>query len=152
MKIKETIVENINKYTSIIDIDEIKMIGVKVKFSPECRGNLTDYGTNNVRMAARKYIHNGTIQIIADLLHIKSPQYIGVRINNEGDGLYDFVIGIVVESFDNVPKYLPEYSTMITFSVHRYTRMNINEKNLSDRTGYGEQMEADEYFIGGFRL
>ena len=151
MKISEKFIKNIRQHCDIVEIDEIKVIGIKVSYAQEIRGNLTEYGANTIRETAKKYITNGTVQIIADLLNIESPQYIAVRTNIKGDGVHDIVIGIVVDSFDNVPEYMPEYTVQVICPACRYACMAINETKSADREGFNEQMAADEYFIGKFR-
>lgn len=148
---EETFVDKVNDFCTIVDRGETKVVGIKIHFSPESRGELTDFGTNNIRSVAKKYITNGTVRLIADIIGEDDPQIIGIRTDNEGDGVYDFTIGVVVETFDNIPEYLPEYSVCITCPPCRYARMEINERKLPDRHGYDEQMRADEYFIGDFR-
>jgi len=150
-KIVEKLIEKVNNNTFIIDLEEIKIVGVKIHFSAESRGALTDFGTNAVRTVGQKYIKNGTVKIISDLLKIENPQIIGARVNVEGDGVFYFVIGVIVENFDNIPDYLPEYTVKITCPAKRYTRMDINETKNPMKSGYDGQMQADEYFIGDFR-
>lgn len=147
----EVAISNINEFCDIVDRREIKVVGVKVRFSSESRGHLTEFGTNTDKAIAHKYITNGTVQLIADILKIDEPEIMGVRTNIVGAGIYDFVIGVVVDSFDDMPKHLPENTTMVICPPCRYAKMLINEKNVEGRKGYEERMNADEYFIAGFR-
>lgn len=71
--------------------------------------------------------------------------------NVEGDGIYDFVIGVIVDSINHLPEYLPENTIAVTCPANKFVKMSINEKKNPERKGYNEQMQADEYFIGDFR-
>ncbi|GEM_PF-1590335 len=149
--LKEVFVEQVNEHTSIVDRAETKVVGIKIIFSAESRGWPMSLGTNTDKAMAEKYISNGTIKLLSNILKTKNPEIIGVRTHIEGAGAYHFIIGIIVENFDHLPEHLPENTVTFVCPPCRYAKFNINERNIKGRTGYGERMMADEYFVNGFR-
>lgn len=150
-KQNEVLIEEIGKFCSIVDREETKGIGIEVKFSAESRGWHADYGTNTDKAVAVKYIQNGTIKLLSNILGIENPEIIGVRTNIEGPGIYSFIIGIVVDNIENLPEHLPENSVTLICPPCRYAKFELNERKMQGRKGYDERMNADEYFVGGFR-
>ncbi|QUI21886.1 GyrI-like domain-containing protein [Vallitalea pronyensis] len=149
--VKEVFIEQINPHTHIVDRVETKIVGIKIVFSAESRGLPMRIGTNTDKTMAEKYISNGTIKLLSDIIKIENPEVIGVRTHIEGAGAYHLIIGIVVEDFEQLPEHLPEDTVTFVCPPCRYAKFNINERNLKHRTGYGERMMADEYFVNGFR-
>ncbi|WDV46456.1 GNAT family N-acetyltransferase [Clostridiaceae bacterium M8S5] len=147
----ETFIKRINEHCIIVDKNEFNVVGIKIRFSDESRGWYIEEATNTDKSMAIKYISNGTIKLLADILDIDNPQIIGIRTNIQGDGIFDFVIGVIVDSIENLPEHLPENSVTLTCSSCRYAKFNINEEKNSDRNGYSRRMSADEFFVNEFR-
>lgn len=73
---------------------------------------------------------------------------ITVRTEVKGDGNYKVIVGYEVDSLEDLPDHLPEYTETLTVPACRYAKVLINEGQQEGRLGYGERMHADEYFVG----
>ena len=153
----ETFVEAVNSLCSIVDRTEINLVGIKVPVSFESQGYpiIDGLGSNalNDYMIVKKYISDGTIAFLAETLGLKSneSEIISTRCDVHSDGNYNVIIGVSVGSFDNLPEFLPEHTVTLTIPACRYAKMEINEQKREGRIGYGERMQADDYFISAFR-
>ncbi len=152
----EVLVEKINELCSIVDRTEMLLVGIGIPVCFESQGYPGESGfaggTMNDGFMAKKHIADGTMAFLAQTLGIDSGNMepISARYAVHGDGNYDVIIGFPVESKTVLPEFLPEHTITLTLPACRYARLEINE-NRTDREGYRERMQADEYFIGGFR-
>jgi hypothetical protein len=157
MKFTETLAEKVNDMCSIVDRAEINLVGIGVPVTFESQGYPNKLSNEsdafNDYFIAKKYISDGTIAFLAQALGVNlgETEIISARYNVHGDGNYSVIIGFPVNSFDELPEFLPEHTITLTIPACRYAKMEINEQKREGRTGYGERMQADEYFIGGFR-
>lgn len=155
---KETRVEQVNEFCTIVERAETKLIGIGLPVTYESRGygygryvaaerNMNDY------FFAKKLIKEGEIGLLARTLgiNLSDAEIISARYDIKGDGNYNVIVGIEVESFDHLPEYLPENTVTLTVPACRYAKMLINEQKKEGRTGYEERMQADEYFVNDFR-
>lgn len=139
-----------NEFCTIFEQDELRLVGIKVRFDAESRG-LGTLGTNTATAAVRKFRANGTLDLLAALCKTPLTDILAARTNITGDGVYDLIVGIPVDSFDCVPPYLPEYTETVVLPAKTYLKMDVNEDNIPDVRGFNEAMVGDEYFIGEFR-
>lgn len=153
----ETPVEKVNDFCSIVDRTKISIIGIGVPVNFESQGypNTLSFesGTMNDYFIAKKYIADGTIAFLAETLGLilNETEIISARYDIYGDGNYNVIIGFLMDNLDTLPEFLPEHTVTFTLPACRYAKLEINEQKREDRTGYNERMQADEYFIGGFR-
>lgn len=153
----ETFVEKVSEFCSIVDRQQLHIIGVGVPVSFESQGYPGELsfssGTMNDYFIAKKYITDGTVSFLAEALgaNLSKTEIISARYGVHGDGNYNVIVGFQVDSFDNLPEFLPEHTITFTLPACRYAKMEINEQKRGGRFGYDERMHADEYFIGGFR-
>lgn len=154
---QELFVEQISEFCSIVDRGEVCLVGIGVPLSFESFGypntETHEGATINDAFVAEKYIKDGTIALLAGALGMKLEEceIISARYDVRGDGNYKVIVGLAVKNFENLPEFLPEYTTQLRIPAGRYARMEINIHGREERAGYGERMCADEYFIGGFR-
>ena len=157
-KKEEIMVEKISEFCTIVDRSETKIVGIGLTVTYESRG----YGYGGYEFAscdlndyffAKKVIPEGEIALLAEIIGINlaNTEIVSSRYDVVGDGNYKVIVGIEVESFDNLPEYLPENTITLTIPPCRYAKVLINEKKKENRIGYDERMQADEYFIGEFR-
>ena len=157
MKDTERHVAQINDYCVIAERPQINLVGIGVPVSFESQGypdgpQFNDY-TFNDYFIAKKYIGDGTLAFLAQVLgaDIKSSEIISARYAVHGDGNYQVIVGIRLDSLDQLPEFLPEHTVTLTIPPARYAKLMINEQKREGRVGYEERMHADEYFIGAFR-
>ncbi|MGG6312299.1 hypothetical protein [Paenibacillus macerans] len=155
---KETAVEQVHEYCSIVDRSETRIVGIGVTITYESRGYSYGGGafTGNCLTDfefAQKVIRSGDIALLAEVLGIDLTglELISARYDIGGDGNYKVLVGFEVESLPELPPHLPEYADTLTVPVCRFAKMLINEQRQESRTGYEERMHADAYFIDGFR-
>ncbi|OBZ07627.1 hypothetical protein A8L34_26230 [Bacillus sp. FJAT-27264] len=154
----EVLVEQVNEFCAIVDRSEVKIVGVGLTITYESRGygfgrsgtvgrDLNDY------FFARKMIAEGETALLADILGVKlaNQELLSARYDITGDGNYSVVVGIAVDSLVNLPAHLPENTVTLTIPACRYAKILINGKKQEGRAGYDERMQADEYFVNGFR-
>lgn len=156
----DTFVEQVRELCSIVDREETLVVGIGIPVSFESPG----YGagshwpdgvgsyTLNDYFIAKKYITDGTIDLLARALGVGLDSgIVCARYDLAYDGNYKTVVGVVVDSLDNLPEFLPENTVTLSMPACRYAKILINEHQREGRTGYAERMHADEYFIGDFR-
>jgi predicted transcriptional regulator YdeE len=150
-------VEKVNDLCSIVDRTELNLVGIGVPVTFESQGypNKLSFESNTLNdyFVTKKYIADGTIAFLAETLgvNLNETEIISARYDVHGDGNYNVIVGFPIESLDKLPKFLPEHTLTLTLPACRYAKMEINEQKREGRIGYGERMQADEYFIGGFR-
>lgn len=155
-KENEFFVEQVTELCSIVDREEILVVGIGVPVSFECPGYGTGMGFENYTLndyfIAKKYIQDGTVATLAQALGVSiDTGIICARTGMEYDGNYKTILGVVVDSFEKLPEFLPENTVTLTIPACRYAKILINEQKLKGRIGYDERMKADEYFIMEFR-
>lgn len=152
----EAFVEKVNDLCSIVDREEIHVVGIGVPVNFESQGypgTLSfESGTMNDAFIAKKYLEDGTVSFLAEALGVtlRDTEIISMRHDVHGDGNYNVIVGIRVNGIDNLPEFLPEHTVTFTLPACRYARMEINEHKREGCVGYDERMHADTYFIGGF--
>lgn len=149
----ESFVERVHDRCTIVDRAETHLIGIKVPISFESRGYQDDPFSMNDYFVAKKYLSDGTVSFLADTLGVSlgKTEIVSTRFDMHGDGNYQVIVGFRMDSVDHLPAFLPEHTAVLTLPACRYAKMDINEQNRADRTGYAERMHADEYFISEFR-
>lgn len=156
---QEVLVEQVSEICAIVDRPEMRIVGYTLPVNYESRGYGGYYGFEHANCIlndyffTKKLVGEGDMALLADLLGdgLLNGEVVTVRTDAQGDGNYKVVAGYMVESFEQVPEYLPEYTELLTLPPCRYAKVLINETSREDRKGYGERMHADEYFIGQFR-
>ena len=157
MSRNEIFVEKISDFCSIVDRADLCIIGICVPVTFESQGypgiHSFESNTLNDYFIAKKYIGDGTVAFLAETLgaDINETEIISARIDVHGDGNYKVITGFPIDSFGNLPEFLPEHTRTLTIPACRYVKMVINEQKREGRIGYDERMQADEYFISGFR-
>lgn len=155
---KETVVQQINDWCSLVDREETRIVGITLGLTYESRGY--NYGSElsgkrdlNDYQFTKKLLVEGEIALLAEALgkNLAECEILSARYDVEGDGNYRVIVGIEVPSFQDLPDCLPEYTGTLTVPGGRFVKMLINETNAEGRIGYGERMQADEYFVGEFR-
>jgi len=155
---KETVVQQVNDWCSLVDREETRIVGITVAITYESRGY--NYGSEvsgkrdlNDYFFTKKLLAEGEIALLAQTLgkELAECEIVSARYDVEGDGNYRVIVGIEVSSFDGLPDCLPEYTGTLTVPGGRFVKMLINETNADGRVGYAERMHADEYFVNGFR-
>lgn len=139
----EVFVERVHDLCAIVDRDSARVLGVRLRFGPESRE--TDWD------AARRYIANGTCDLLAELAGVQRAEYVSVRTAIRGGDLFDLVVGIFVPPDAPLPAILPQDGAWLDCPAGRFARLEINQGGDPNRIGYRERMTADEYFISDFR-
>ncbi|WP_438433233.1 GyrI-like domain-containing protein [Gorillibacterium sp. sgz500922] len=156
---KESFVQQVNQWTSIVDRAETRIVGIAVPASFESRGygyigeHSHSVSTFNDAFFARKLIEEGEIALLARAIGIElaDADIVSARYDVEGDGNYRMIVGLALDRPIQLPEALPENTATLTVPASRYAKLLINEQRREDRAGYDERMKADEYFIAGFR-
>jgi len=153
----ETKVKTVNERCAIVERAEMRMVGISIPITFESQGyplaQNTDSNALNDALAAEKYIGDGTIAFLAQTLDVQlgETEIISARYDGQGDGTYRVLIGFALDADTKLPEFLPEHTQTLTLPACRYAKMEINAKNQAGRVGFSERMQADDYFIGGFR-
>jgi hypothetical protein len=156
---EEVQVEQVSEFCTIVDRPEMKVVGYALPISYESRGYGGYYGFEHANCIlndyffTKKLVGEGDMGLLAGLIgdSLLHREIVTVRTDVRGDGNYKVVAGFMVESFDRLPDYLPEYTETLVLPPCRYAKVLINEGKREDRKGYDERMHADEYFTGQFR-
>lgn len=134
----EVIVEEVSDSCSIVERNEMKIIGIKTVLTSESRLGFLQM--------AEKYIKNGTVKIIENMVNNKNPgQYIGVLSNIRGGGWFDYIVGIEVDSFENLPEGLPENTVTCVCMGGKFAKIKNNNFNNFER------YKLWDYFLRDFR-
>lgn len=153
----ETFLERISELCSIVDRRALTLVGIEVPVNFESQGYPGtpgfEGGTMNDAFIARKYITDGTVQLLADALKVclGETEIISARYDVHGDGNYKVIVGFPIDPAVELPGFLPEHTRTLALPACRCARMEINEQYRDGRVGYAERMHADEYFVSGFR-
>lgn len=156
---EEVQVEQVSEFCTIVDRPEMKVVGYALPISYESRGYGGYYGFEHANCIlndyffTKKLVGEGDMALLAGLIgdSLLHREIVTVRTDVRGDGNYKVVAGYMVESFDRLPDYLPEYTETLVLPPCRYAKVLINEGKRENRKGYDERMHADEYFTGQFR-
>lgn len=154
---RESFAEQVNELCSIVDREEMILVGIGIPVNFESQGYPGEQafysGTINDAFIAKKYISDGSIAFLAQILGVKLEEtdIISARYNIHRDGNYHVLIGFPCDGAGKLPEFLPEHTETLTLPACRYAKMEINEQKAKGRIGYEERMQADEYFIGEFR-
>lgn len=133
---KEAIVSTVNENCSIVDREEMKVVGIKTVFTPE--------STIGFLAVAEKYANDGTVEILKKALGKRClGRYVGVSTDIAGGGAFTYIVGLEVDSFDNLPEGLPENTVTCICPGGRFAKIKNTEKD----GGYN----LWEYFTQGFR-
>ena len=134
----EVILDEISDNCSIVERNEMKIIGIKTVFTNESRLGFLQI--------AEKYIKDGTVKIIENMVNNKNPgQYIGVMSNDRGGGWFDYIVGIGVDSFENLPEGLPENTVTCVCKGGKFAKLRNNNFDKFER------YQLWEYFLKDFR-
>ncbi|WP_438446642.1 GyrI-like domain-containing protein [Gorillibacterium sp. sgz5001074] len=156
---RETVVEQIDEFCTIVDRPEMKLVGYALPISYESRGYGGYSGFEHANCIlndyffTKKLVQEDDLSLLSGLLgeSRRSGTITTVRTEVQGDGNYKVIAGYEVLGFEDLPEYLPEYTELFTVPACRYAKILINETKRPDRKGYDERMHADGYFIGKFR-
>ncbi|MDF2936352.1 MAG: hypothetical protein K0Q90_1725 [Paenibacillaceae bacterium] len=155
----ELLVEQVSEFCTIVDRPEMRVVGYVLPINYESRGYGGYYGFEHANCIlndyffTKKLVGEGDMALLAGLIgeSLLNREVVTVRTDAQGDGNYKVVAGYMVDSFEQLPEYLPEYAERLTVPACRYAKVLINEGKREDRKGYDERMHADEYFTGQFR-
>ncbi len=132
----ESVVKKVNDNCCIVEKGEMKVIGIKTVMTPESMIGFIS--------VAEKYLKNGSIDLLEKMFANKNPgKYIGVSTNIQGGGAFEYIIGIEVDSFENLPEGLPVNTATCICPSGMFAKMN-------KIAGTG-RYEVWDYFTGGFR-
>lgn len=123
---EETIIEQVNEYSSIVDRPEMKIVGIKVRMNP--------YSGFDAISIVKKIIKEGTCKLLEELVNpIKKGQYMAV-VSEVNTGIeFTYVIGVEVENFDHLPEYLPPDTVKLTCPPARYGKVVRDPSNKEDK-------------------
>ncbi|WP_042204065.1 GyrI-like domain-containing protein [Paenibacillus camerounensis] len=156
----EVLVEQVTELCAIVDRPEMKIVGIALPVTFESRGygGFSGFGHAgcilNDYFYTKKLISEGDMTLLSSLISSRlqgGDNVISVRTEVKGDGNYKVIVGYEVDSLEDLPDHLPEYTETFTVPACRYAKVLINEGQQEGRLGYGERMHADEYFVGDFR-
>ncbi len=132
----EVTLKEINNRCSIVYRPAMNIVGIKTVLTSE-----SNVGFLNI---SEKYIKNGTIDILEKMLVNQQPgKYVGILTDNAGGGSFTYIIGIEVESFEDLPEALPENTVICKSPGGNFAKIGRNE-------GEGEY-DLWDYFTGDFR-
>lgn len=128
----EIVVEQINEFCSIVDRPEMNIVGIQIPMNP--------YSGFDAISIVKKVIKDGTCQLLEDLLHPNHKGRYVAAVSQVKTGIdFTYVIGVEVESFDNLPKYLPPDTITLTCPAARYGKVRRDPKNKEDRHSAAKQ-------------
>lgn len=123
---EEILVEQINNECSIVDRAQIKVVGVQVQMTPS-----SDLDAISM---VKKLIKDGTCKLLEDLLStVKLGKYIAVASEIKSGIEFVYTIGVAVESFDNLPEFLPPNTVKIVCPPARYGKVVRTPENKEDK-------------------
>ncbi|MFD1174892.1 hypothetical protein ACFQ3W_01045 [Paenibacillus puldeungensis] len=134
MPVSEVLVEEVTPFCTIVDRSEMKIVGVKVELNP-----YSDYDAISI---VQKYIKDGTCKLLEDLLETKTMtkgEYIAAVIEAKSGIDYTYIIGVEVNSFDNLPAYLPPGTTIFTCPPARYGKVVRNASDPGEKHPQAKQ-------------
>ncbi|AIQ45062.1 hypothetical protein R70723_03440 [Paenibacillus sp. FSL R7-0273] len=156
----EVLVEQVTELCAIVDRPEMKIVGLALPVTFESRGygGFSGFGQAgcilNDYYYTKKLITEGDMALLSGIISSRlqgGDNVVTVRTEVKGDGNYKVLVGYEVDSLEDLPDYLPEYTETLTVPACRYAKVLINEGGQEGQLGYGERMHADEYFVGDFR-
>lgn len=123
---EEILVEQINEECSIVDRSQIKVVGIQVMMTPS-----SDLDAISM---VKKYIKDGTCKLLEDLLCVvKKGKYIAVASEIKSGIEFMYTIGVEVESFENLPEFLPPNTVKLVCPPARYGKVVRNPENNEDK-------------------
>ena len=122
----EIVVEQMNEFCSIVDRPEMNIIGIQIPMNP--------YSGFDAISIVKKVISDGTCKLLDDLLHPNKKERYVAAVSQVKTGIdFTYVIGVEVESFDNLPKHLPPDTVMVTLPAARYGKVRRNPTDKEDK-------------------
>lgn len=122
----EIFIQEINEFCSIVDRPEMKIVGIKVDLNPHCDYNAIDI--------VKRYIKDGTCKLLEDTVGNKnSGHYIAAVCDIKTGIEFTYIIGVEVDSFDNLPGYLPPNTVKFTCPAARYGKVIRDANNKDDK-------------------
>ena len=129
---KEILIQQINEYSSIVDHDEIHLVGIKVKVNPD--------SPYDAIQTVQQLIADGTCQLLDELVSTQDPgQYIAAVSEVKSGIDFTYVIGVEVDSFENLPLDLPPNACTITCPAARYAKIDRSNPLEDQPTGNPKQ-------------
>ena len=111
----EKIVKKVDDYCSIVERPEMKVVGVKVDVTPNV--------DMNAAKIVEKSIKEGTCRLLADLIDgCEKDRYIAAATNVKTGIDFTYIIGVIVESFDNLPQILPPDTVTLVIPAACYAK------------------------------
>lgn len=111
----ETTVARVDDFCSIVDRPQVKMVGIKVEINP--------YVDLNAVKIVEKLIKEGTCNLLESLAGNKNKGCYIAAVTNVKTGIeFTYIIGVEVDSFDNLPSVLPPDAMTFTIPAARYAK------------------------------
>jgi hypothetical protein len=127
------IVSKVNEICSIIEQNDLTIVGIKRNFTPE-----SIYGPNQM---VSFLLNDGTISLLEkEIKNVNPGNYIGIYQPNE-DGCYTYTFGYEVKFIDILPDGLPDNTCTEITGCGMYARIKNN---------CGSFYNTGEYFTGKF--
>ncbi len=122
----EIVVEEINEFCSIVDRPEMNIVGIQIPMNP--------YSGFDAVSVVKKVISDGTCKLLEDLLHPNKKERYVAAVSQVRTGIdFTYVIGVEVENFENLPKYLPPDTVTLTCPAARYGKVRRDPADKEDR-------------------
>lgn len=114
---KEIVIQQLNDYSSIVDRSEMKLVGIKVSVTPD--------SPYDAIQTVEQYIKDGTCHLLEEIVSGTSVgQYIAA-VSEVKTGIdFTYIIGVEVDSFDNLPLDLPPNTCTLTCPASRYAKID----------------------------
>ncbi len=123
---EEILVEQVNEFCSIVDRPEMNIVGIQVPMNP--------YSGFDAVSVVKKIIKEGTCKLLEELLvSAKKGRYIAAASQIKTGIEFTYVIGVEVEDFEDLPKYLPPNTVQLTCPAARYGKVTRDSDSGEDR-------------------
>lgn len=111
----EILVSTVDDYCSIVDRKEIRIVGIKVEVNP--------YVDLNATKIVEKIIKEGTCGLLESIVGNKNKGHYVAAASNIKTGVeFTYVIGVEVDSFEDLPSVLPSNTVTFTVPAARYAK------------------------------
>lgn len=138
----ETLVQAVDDNCSIVDRAEMKVVGIKVKYTPDSAGDMIN--------TAQKYIKNGSCEVLENMIGNKHPgNYVAVMTDVKTGIDFTYIIGVEVADLAPLPDALPPDTVAFTCPAGRYGKRakkeDENAKNTVSSFSYSDFRKGSGY-------
>jgi hypothetical protein len=123
----EILVESIDDYCSIVDRAAMKIVGIKVIYTPN--------SSSDIIKTAGKYIKDGTCELLEDMVGNMDPgKYVAVMTDVKTGIDFTYIVGVAVKDADNLPEALPPDTVTFICPAGRYGKRMKKEEESAKNT------------------